>query len=66
MDAYQGGSMVKSGLLYTNPTAENEFPSSKSYAGTLTLRTQNTSTNGQRIARAIINFDNSTLSYFGP
>lgn len=65
MDAYQGGSMVDDGLSFSNPTAENEFPSSKSFAALLELKTQNTATNGQRLARALIDFDNSLLTYFG-
>jgi hypothetical protein len=65
MDAYQGGTMIDDGLSFSNPTAENEFPSSKSFAKLLTLKTQNTATNGQRLARAFIDFDNSTLTYIG-
>ena len=65
MDAYQGGIMIDDGLSFSNPTADNEFPSSKSFTGLLTLKTQNTATNGQRLARAVIDFSNSLLTYFG-
>lgn len=65
MDAYQGGSMIDNGLFFSNPTAINDFPSSKSYSAPLTLKTQNTATNGQRLARAVIDFNNSLLTYIG-
>lgn len=65
MDAYQGGTMIDAGTSFTNPTAENYFPSSKSFTAQLTLRTQNTATNGQRLARAVIDFNNSLLTYIG-
>jgi len=63
MDAYQGGTMVKSGFLWANPTATNRFPSSRSFPNTISLRTQNAATNGQRVARATIDFDAATIVY---
>lgn len=64
MDAYQGGSMQKTGFLWENPTATNRFPSSRSFANSLSFKTQNAASEGQRIARSIIDFNNASISYF--
>lgn len=64
MDAYQGGKMVRNGFLWENPTAINSFPSSRSFANFLSFKTQNADSEGQRVGRSIINFNNSTISYF--
>lgn len=63
MDAYQGGEMVKDGFLWENPTATNAFPSSRSFPNIMSLQTQNAQTNGQRIARALIDFEEATITY---
>ena len=64
MDAYQEGKMIRSDFLWENPTALNKFPSSRSFANNLSFKTQNADSEGQRIGRAIINFETSTVSYF--
>ena len=64
MDAYQGGSMVESGISWENPTATNTFPAARSFTNTISFQTQNAQTQGQRIARSIIDFDTETVSYF--
>jgi hypothetical protein len=64
MDAYQGGKMVKNGFLWTNPTATNSFPASRSFPNTISFKTQNANSEGQRIARAIIDFDEEIITYY--
>jgi hypothetical protein len=67
MDAYQGGTMIGDGTFgFTNPTATNSFPASKSIQRTITLKTSSTATQGERHSRAIINFATETVSYFNP
>jgi hypothetical protein len=64
MDAYQGGTMINSGVSWANPTATNSFPAARSFTNNITLQTQNAQTQGQRISRAIIDFDTDIVSYF--
>jgi hypothetical protein len=65
MDAYQGGVMVLTGTNYENPTATNNFPSSKSIPTILTLSSQNEATAGQSLALANIDFESDLLTYSG-
>lgn len=65
MDAYQGGTMTVNGVNYTNPTATNAFPSSKSIPAVLTLSSQNEATAGQSLALANVDFDADLLTYSG-
>lgn len=64
MDAYQGGSMKKNGFLWENSTALNRFPSARSFPNNLSFKTQNADSEGQRIARAIIDFDAASVTYY--
>lgn len=64
LDAFQGGTMINSNFTFINPTATNTFPSSRSFPNTLSLRTQNASTNGQRVARAVLDFDEDKVFYY--
>lgn len=66
MDAYQGGEMVKSTTYpeFLNPTATNTFPAARSFTNFISLKTQNAETNGQRVARATINFADQRVDYF--
>jgi hypothetical protein len=67
MDAYQGGTMISDGQFgFSNPTAENSFPASKSIRRLITLKTSSTATQGERHSRAIINFATETVEYFSP
>lgn len=64
MDGFQGGAMVKDGFTFINPTATNFFPSSRSFANTVTTQSNNSESIGQRVARAVINLNTKTINYF--
>lgn len=65
MDAYQGGAMVKSTTYpeFTNPTATNSFPAARSFINYISLQTENAETQGQRVARATIDFTAQRVDY---
>lgn len=64
MDAYEGGTVVKSGFNFVNPSAVNSFPSTRSFAKTINLFSNNSESIGQRVARSIINFGTNNISYY--
>jgi hypothetical protein len=65
MDAYQGGVMINDGNFgFSNPTARIAFPAPRSESRLISLRTSSSSTQGQRHSRALIDFNESRLTYF--
>lgn len=64
MDGFQGGSMVKDGFTFINPTATNSFPSSRSFTNIITTQSNSSDSLGQRVARAVINLNTKTINYF--
>jgi hypothetical protein len=66
MDAYQGGQMVLNTITHTfsNPTATNTFPASKSIRRQIDFQSSNVETDGQRHSRVIVNFTTETITYF--
>jgi hypothetical protein len=66
MDAYQGGTMVLNTSTHTfsNPTALNSFPSSKSIRRSIEFQSSNVDTDGQRHSRVIVDFTAETVTYF--
>jgi hypothetical protein len=66
-DVYAGGTMVKSGFEWTNPTATLTYPAAFSYAKNITSTRDidgGSTNNGQRVARIKLNFANNSLSYY--
>jgi hypothetical protein len=61
-NAYTGGTMVKSGFQWVNPTATYSFPAAFSVGKTIT--NTNRSGDGQRASRVILDFNNFTLNYY--
>ena len=66
IDAYQGGSMVlnTNTRVWENPTADNDFPASKSASKVITLQTSNVETEGQRASRVQVNLSAETIQFF--
>jgi len=63
-NAYTGGSMVKSGFQWTNPTATYSFPAVYSIAKDITANQYSNNGNGERAARVKLDFSNFTLTYY--
>jgi hypothetical protein len=61
-NAYAGGTMVKSGFQWVNPTATYSFPSVFSVGKVIT--NTNRSENGERASRVVLDFINFTLNYY--
>ena len=60
-NAYTGGTMVKSGFQWVNPTATYSFPAVYSVATNIT--DTNRSGDGQRASKVRLDFSNFTLTY---
>jgi hypothetical protein len=61
-NAYTGGTMVKSGFQWVNPTATYSFPAT--FYVTKTITDTNRNGDGQRASRVILDFNNFTLNYY--
>jgi len=61
-NAYTGGTMVSSGYQWTNPTATYSFPAVYSVSKNIT--DTNSSGNGSRAARVVLDFNTYTLTYY--
>ena len=61
-NAYTGGTMVKNGFTWTNPTATYSFPAVYSVAKDIT--DTNRDGDGERVARVRLDFSNYTLTYY--
>ena len=61
-NAYAGGVMVKQGYQWTNPTATYSFPAVYSVGKVIT--SNRSVSNGERVARVKIDFNNFTLTYY--
>ncbi len=61
--SYAGGSMVKSGFTWNNPTATATYNSFTSVDKVITLGSQQATNPGERVATMTINFVNGTVTY---
>jgi len=61
--SYAGGSMVKSGFTWNNPTATATYNSFTSVDKVVTLASRSATNPGERVATMTINFVNGTVTY---
>lgn len=61
--SYAGGTMVKTGYSWNNPTADNTYVGFTSTSGIVTSVIRNGNDNGQRISYMTLDFDEGVVTY---
>lgn len=63
MKSYEGGTMIHDGYEFKNVGYINQYNSSKSFEKVITAKESSFDSDGERIARIVINFVNDSIDY---